>query len=174
MPNHVSNSVTFYGNKKKIKALKDHIDLVTNVEKNTDKKNFFDFFIPMPNDIFKGDLGKAEREKYGDKNWYSWSIDNWGTKWGAYGVELIDSNDTSIQLQFETAWSFAEPVFNKAMDMGYDFEVEYTDECNNFTGYMEFIDGDTIDVWFESPEETPDEWMYLWGNIEEEDEVIND
>ena len=34
----------------------------------------FNKVIPMPDYIFQGNLGMAEREKYGKENWYDWSI----------------------------------------------------------------------------------------------------
>ena len=61
----------------------------------------FEKVLPMPKDIYRGDLGQAEREKYGDKNWYDWSIEHWGTKW--------DCRDTYIngnRVEFTTAWDF--------------------------------------------------------------------
>lgn len=38
---------------------------------------------------------------YGHATWYSWSIDNWGTKWNCYDCETIESN----VFEFDTAWS---------------------------------------------------------------------
>ena len=51
-------------------------------------------------------------EKTGYSDWYSWAVDNWGTKWEVcefYGVDrqhLNDSLDEStISLSFDSAWS---------------------------------------------------------------------
>jgi hypothetical protein len=38
-------------------------------------------------------------------NWYNWNIENWGTKWNASDVYISDG-----VIDFETAWSPAEPV----------------------------------------------------------------
>jgi hypothetical protein len=43
---------------------------------------------------------------YGHRDWYSWSIANWGTKWNAY--DSIQREDGSIY--FQTAWSTPYPV----------------------------------------------------------------
>jgi len=48
-------------------------------------------------------------EKYGHKNWYSWSIANWGTKWNAYDTTLNSENEIS----FDTAWSTPFPVMEQ-------------------------------------------------------------
>lgn len=37
----------------------------------------------------------------GHASWYSWSIENWGTKWNAYDCERIDDRT----VRFDTAWS---------------------------------------------------------------------
>lgn len=42
--------------------------------------------------------------EYGADNWYNWAIQNWGTKWGAYDVELRDLG-TRLQYTYHTAWS---------------------------------------------------------------------
>jgi hypothetical protein len=47
-----------------------------------------------------------ENEKlYGHRDWYSWSIENWGTKWNTSRTYL--SKD---EIVFETAWSNPYPV----------------------------------------------------------------
>lgn len=40
--------------------------------------------------------------------WYDWNLQNWGTKWNAYGQEIISEN----KIQFETAWSCSEKVID--------------------------------------------------------------
>jgi hypothetical protein len=50
-------------------------------------------------------------KKYGTNNWYDWSNENWGTKWGDCDLE-IDIKEGDIR--FESAWS---PISNKIMDM---------------------------------------------------------
>lgn len=94
MPNWVKNIVH---------AIEPDVDF----EKFTDEEGKFDFnkIIPMPDDIYRGDLGEKERAKYGKKNWYDWSIENWGTKWNA-----CDSNVQGNTVYFETAWSCPLPL----------------------------------------------------------------
>lgn len=59
---------------------------------------------PMPDDIYQGQLGDKEREQYGDKNWYDWSLENWGTKWIESELEVVQDGKR-VELTFETAWS---------------------------------------------------------------------
>lgn len=50
--------------------------------------------------------------KYGSVSWYEWSIANWGTKWNSYGFKMIKQEDSRVEFEFDTAWSFPNPVFD--------------------------------------------------------------
>lgn len=50
-------------------------------------------------------------------DWYEWSIENWGTKWGAYDYEELYRGDGRFVFKFETAWSFPEKVFRKLAEL---------------------------------------------------------
>mgnify|MGYP000892057814 FL=1 len=78
----------------------------------------------------------------GYTDWYSWSIANWGTKWGAFRfVEL--NGEAYYSFQFETAWSFPTPIFHKlAVEFPLlGFNCVTFDEGGNFAG----------DGWFNAP-----------------------
>ena len=79
MPNHVENRLTFDCSRERLQQI------LTAVSRDQDKEvdekfgvGTFDFekVIPMPEDIYRGNLGPAERELYGKKNWYDWSVWN--------------------------------------------------------------------------------------------------
>ena len=76
----------------------------------------FETIIPMPEDIFRGDLGTEEKEKYGKKNWYDWPWENWNTKWNA--CDCVSQGEWSNELEFNTAWSAPHPVI-KALSEKY-------------------------------------------------------
>lgn len=117
MPNWVTN---------RIEAPKYIIDELMSVDENGNI--FFDFntIIPMPSNIFQGDLGQKERELYGSDNWYDWSYENWGTKWNASD----SSRESDIVLTFNTAWAHPFPIINKISRMYPDneFLIAYADE----------------------------------------------
>ena len=117
-----------------------------NFEKFTDEDGNFSLekIVPMPKDIYRGSLGDKERAQYGEKNWYDWSIQHWGTKW--------DCNNSYISgniVEFETAWTF--PVFAMialAKKVGTLFCL-YADEdigSNNCGGVVIFKNGKTVEV----------------------------
>lgn len=58
----------------------------------------------------------AELAKIGHTNWYSWCIQNWGTKWDARRTEITEPftiDEGYIEIRFDTAWSPPLPIFEK-------------------------------------------------------------
>ena len=74
-----------------------------------------------------GDVYESNLKKYGCSTWYDWRCWHWGTKWNA--VDSVWSSD-GRSLSLETAWSFAEPIFNKLADKFpmVEIYVEFADE----------------------------------------------
>lgn len=123
MPNHVTNEITIDGTKEQIKQVLDSIQ----GKDSRDNVMAIDFnkIIPTPPNIFQGNLGEAERKKYGRNNWYDWNRDNWGTKWNAY-----DTRAEFDVVTFDTAWAHPFPVIlalsNKFPEV--TFHVRFADE----------------------------------------------
>lgn len=118
MPNWCMNTVEFEGTPEQIKQVKDAIQ----------KDSLFGTLCPMPESVFRGDLGQAERKDCEDKgidNWYDWSVSNWGTKWEASDLHLDDEGHyddcAHVTVSFSTAWSppvnFYETLYE---NMNYD------------------------------------------------------
>lgn len=146
MPNHITNMVKMVGSDERVREVLEFIK-----KDSTNDEIFplgsvdFNKIIPMPEDIFKGNLGIDEKKKYGEKNWYDWSVSNWGTKWNAYyfDTSLVDENT----IRFDTAWSTVPGVIAQLSSIFPDilFILDYADEDFGYnTGCMEFEDGDTI------------------------------
>lgn len=132
MPNWVKNIVH---------ALKYDMDF----KKFTDEEGKFDFnkITPMPDDIYRGDLGEKERAKYGNRNWYDWSIEHWGTKWNA-----CESNVQGNTVYFETAWSCPVPLLVELGKRVGGILVFYADEDtgSNCGGFIVKKNGDIIEL----------------------------
>lgn len=96
-----------------------------------------------PQDFEEGKTAIENIQKYGCKDWYSWSIQYWGTKWNAY--DQIEVGFGTIQ--FDTAWSTPFPVVQKlaAMFPELDFEVKFADEdLGNNCGSYQFENGQIV------------------------------
>ena len=110
MPNWTENDVTFIC---KTKEGAEQLKLLLE-----SKREKFDFnnIIPMPIEL-QGTVSGSENskpdwqieqskeliEKYGHDNWYSWSIDKWGTKWNAVESE-VSQTENVLTYSFNTAW----------------------------------------------------------------------
>ena len=103
MPNHVINIIRF------INCNKETVDEIKkSVKGNEDEYFDFNKLIPMPDYIFRGNLGTEERKLYGKNNWYDWSRENWGTKWNAYDVCWRED-----AVDFCTAWCPVHKIVEK-------------------------------------------------------------
>ena len=133
MPNHVTNQITIIGTPEQVEAVREFVK---------SDKSIFDFqkIVPRPTSLnitagthLSDDEKIAEKiniEMYGHKNWYDWSIGNWGTKWNAYNHSEIGT-DT---ICFQTAWSHPYEII-EALCFKFPevkFSIEYADED---TGY---------------------------------------
>ena len=61
-----------------------------------------------------------------DDRWYNWRVQNWGTKWDAYSLE-IDECDMphGFEVNFETAWSPPEEICNAIREQYDDLSISY-------------------------------------------------
>jgi Ferredoxin-like domain in Api92-like protein len=81
-------------------------------------------------------------KNHGYPTWYDWSIENWGTKWNAYGQN--DKRNTHSEIYFETAWSAPVPVIKKLSELfpHVEFELTYADEdTGSNAGILKFKNG---------------------------------
>ena len=98
------------------------------------------------------------------EDWYSWQINNWGTKWdiGAdmgtdkeerYGLKATRV-DNEVCCSFDSAWSPPVGLYEKLVDLGYDVKASYWEPGMAFCGiwdngadnYCEYQTKDMIPV----------------------------
>lgn len=94
-------------------------------------------------DLVQGKQALDNLEKYGFKDWYSWSIANWGTKWNAY-----DSIEVDDKIMFNTAWSTPLPIIEELSSMFPNVEITLEFASEDFghnCGQIVFLDGDNIE-----------------------------
>jgi hypothetical protein len=170
MPNWCNNSVTFRGEKEDLDKFEKFLN-----DKNG--KDWFDFFLPCPQELKDGgpvglsakpdENAKALEEKYGASDWYTWSVNNWGTKWNCDAQDWTRNEDT-ITFWFDSAWSPPTDLYSFICnDTDFSVDAEYHEEGMAFVG--RFIDGEDETYEYsdlDSLNEIPDDLVNNW-NIRE-------
>lgn len=140
MPNHVTNIIHLRGDAEQIRKLR---QAVMNDRFGPGSIDF-EKVIPMPDDIFRGDLDMTQRSRYGEKNWYDWSTKNWGTKWNAYGFDELRGHQGVDTICFMTAWKAPHNVIGHLAQMYPDLELEHNwadDDFGNNCGKRVYSNG---------------------------------
>lgn len=120
----------------------------------------------FPNALKEGQAALDAFAETGHYDWYTWSNENWGTKWNAYG-----HHDNGHR--FDTAWSVPEPIFQElakrpecedlviditAFDEGWNFAYEGQIADGNYGGsYRDATDALYEAVYGEPPEHEDEE-----------------
>lgn len=186
MPNWCYNSLIVSGNKEELADFvsKTIIPVNTSSEEEYDETQRFTFSIlhPIPLPL-KGDyspLPKLENETedefkarmnenkrlYGAKDWYDWSINNWGTKWDCSSTIVNELTENILKVNFNTAWSPPISWFEKVIPMypQLEFTLIFDEEGDSFCGKLTGINGEIVEI-------EDDEPYYI---DEDENEVIYD
>ena len=125
MPNHTDNRVTLYHKDSQ------QIDMIYNIM-NTDDTPLCQTLIPM-------DEALLDNDAHAGDGWYTWRLQNWGTKWDVYESHCTRFDANTLQLHFYTAWSPPMPIYDKLVDMGFEVTARYLDEGWGYIG--EYVDG---------------------------------
>jgi Ferredoxin-like domain in Api92-like protein len=108
----------------------------------------------------------ANLAEHSHKDWYSWCMENWGTKWDISASEWDDADrvNDQVTLSFETAWQPPVAFYEHLTTLGYDVTVFYLEEGQGFVGKYT---NDTGDDSFnfdgaEDLEDIPDDIREFW------------
>ena len=129
MPNYVLNRLTGVTEEK----LRPYISVAE------DGTEFLDFkkIIPMPKELDIESNTDSNLKKYGYKDWYSWRIANWGTKWNSW--DLVSKENV---FYFFTAWDSPCQIIEKLSGLLHcQIAVVYADECDNNSGSYIYTNG---------------------------------
>ena len=144
MPNHVYNQLTIIGDKETIANLKETLR-GHDVDKPEEKWELcFNNIVPQPHGLFD-----TEKQESSMPSWYIWRIDNWGTKWEPWDVQVtIDHYDDHSKLfyHFKTAWAPPEEVFVALVEQNatLTFHHSYTEEFGQMSGFWLGWDGEIV------------------------------
>lgn len=127
--------------------LKHTCEGVRTFEINGKEQRFTEWWVPSQDLLNNGEKErpftieeKAELSRIGHYSWYTWSIENWGTKWNSYSGSMIDDRT----LRFQTAWSPPEPVMIKlsAMFPSLRLMLSFVDEGWCYAGVQKYYRGE--------------------------------
>jgi len=117
-----------------------------------------------------GEQAVENKKKYGHHTWYNWCKANWGTKWDAINVQLLDVTETKIEFAFETAWSEPRPIYEEIVKKypNIELEIDYANEDLGYDcGSIYYSD----EIWeYISQDEDFARELWGWGYDDEEDE----
>ena len=128
-----------------------------------ERGEFLQEFIPVPQDLkdtVSGFMGEDQRaaheaqqkanvEKHGYNDWYSFCVNEWGTKWdcGEQGNSDINPNNPCmLTTGFDTAWSPPIAAYEKLVDLGFSVKAGYYESGMAFTGLWEDGEDDFYDL----------------------------
>lgn len=111
MPNWCENRVSISGNANQIKKIKELFS----------QDHPFDKIFPQP---------PEEELPQGDSitpGWYSWRVNNWGTKWDIDANDVYFQEDETeyIQMQFMTAWAPPSGICEKLREQYEDLSITW-------------------------------------------------
>jgi len=163
MPNWCSNNCEIRNDDvSKIDAIETFLkEFDTKEQEEKDKTGLLQFLIPNP-------TGEWD---------YGWSCENWGTKWDIQLYEWDRTDENTIFLNFDTAWSPPTAAYDTLTEQGYDIHASYLEEGMGFVGQhsggvdesYEF-DYENVDLLDDIPEDVMEPWN-LRERIEEEIEM---
>lgn len=143
MPNWCNNNIVIKGPKNKLKDL----------SKAAKDGSLFNFMYPRAEelDITAGYLGNGDEQKeleakqqanlkkFGYKDWYDWSVAEWGTKWDIGECYQNEIRNNELHLAFDTAWSPPLGVYERYISHNDDISISayYYEPGCDFMGLWE-------------------------------------
>jgi hypothetical protein len=83
------------------------------------------------------------KETYGASDWYSWNVENYGTKWDV-NADLDNWDDGGLSFSFDSAWGAPVEFFEKYLKpLRIGFELRYYETGSAFAGYATFTPHDS-------------------------------
>lgn len=182
MPNHCSNTLTVCGDKTELTRFWNAVQIGGGEIKLTS-------LYPMPDelshttatffDATKTDDEHAEQivkwaeliSRYGHQDWYSWALDNWGTKWGDYEHSYAELSDEHVEIRYMTAWCPFDNKFWHHVSQQFPtltFVIVYDEPGMVFCGASCYRNGETV------AERYIDDYTQVLGEIDWDDQDSQD
>ena len=170
MPNWCNNSITITGPVETIK------DLWDQVEAGVETQGLLQAMAPMP-----AALNETTAPSESGEDWYTWRVNNWGTKWevSSEGLEFIDNEDGTACITgwFDSAWAPPIGAYEKFCDDMDNcvLEASYYEPGMDFGGFWSSERGDEyFDNLQERLEQPEDTWDELFREFEQEYDLLSE
>lgn len=112
-----------------------------------------------------------------EENWYGWNCDNWGTKWDVTPLDWDRSDDNTLTINFDSAWSPPTALYEYLDSEGWDVRALYHEPGMGFAGRFE----DGYDEYYEmdwtdraSVESLPDDILEFSNALEDLENYENE
>jgi len=176
MPNWCDNSLTL---------THEDPEMISKAAAGFSGDGFLKVFMPIPQELVDTEAAwhsdpvkqaalkvqeDANIAKYGYKNWYDWSVANWGIKWDISGEDPMVSDDgKSLTVYFQSAWSPPIEAY-RVLESRFDFNIEAYYHEMGMCFYGEYSNGHEETVNYSKFSEIPDEIVDMFGLEDWEDE----
>jgi hypothetical protein len=177
MPNWCANSLKLVA--KTADSEKKLAEIVQELERAKgagESARIFNLIKPIPEALMitSGWLGKdtpeqtaleieqaANLKKYGYKDWYSFCIGEWGTKWdmsNQYEDEAFTIEGNTVTMVFDTAWAPPMQIYYALEEMGFELEATYVEQGMGYIGfYTDGVDNcEKMEQFYPEPSDDPD------------------
>lgn len=154
MPNWCSNYVEMH-NEDKSKV--DELQAVLERDSQEEEEGILMHLLPRPSEE--------------NENWYSWNVENWGTKWDVRAHDWNRIDDNTIDISFDSAWGPPTVAYeNLEEDQGWTINAKYEEPGMAFVG--EWVEGfeETYEYDFEDEDwrDTIPDHLIEYAGLDEE------
>lgn len=137
MPNHVDNFLEISGKPKLINKLMKQVEITESEATAQHEKTIFSCHKVIPRPLDKND------------DWYEWNIANWGSKWGAYDIQVADDSweEGHWAIYFQSAWSPNSPTIAELSKQHPQLRIHYRyyEGGSDFWGKETYEGGELIE-----------------------------
>lgn len=136
MPNWCGNTLTL---------THENPDMIRRAKEAFAEGRFLNEFIPVPRELAdttspnrSATSAEKLKQQYGYTDWYSFCVNEWGTKWDIGDGQGINSfTDNELIVYFDSAWSPPIAAYKKLMDLGFGVYATYYESGCAFAGVFE-------------------------------------
>ena len=138
MPNWCNNSIELYH---------DDPEMIKRAEAAFRDGRLLDEFIPLPAELKETTAPVREvtatteqlMEKYGAADWYSWCVNNWGTKWDISPYDC-ESDEHNLTGSFDSPWGPPIQAYEQLQELGFSVRAYYCEPGMGFAGVFDGVD----------------------------------